>query len=78
MSQLFPHEEPLALLEAMANEIAAIDQLAERTSDWSTSRHMTMLAEGFREILDYFTRVPGLLDGVEPWHPGNSTSRETS
>jgi hypothetical protein len=59
----------LALLHCMAAEIAAIERLASQTPDWTTARHLGTLAEGFRDLLDFFTQVPGVMDEAVPWQP---------
>ena len=63
----------LLLLTQMAVEIAAIEAMAALTSDWDTARNLGQLAEGCRELLDFFTQQPDLMDGAEPWRPSTST-----
>jgi hypothetical protein len=64
----------LPFLTQMAIEIAAIETMAASTPDWTTARNLGKLAEGCRELLDFFTQLPGLMDGAEPWRPSTSTS----
>jgi hypothetical protein len=57
----------LAMLHCLAREIAALERLALQTPDWSTARHLGKLAEGFRDLLDFFTQLPGIMEEAGPW-----------
>jgi hypothetical protein len=64
----------LAMLQVMAQEIAPIERLASDTPDWNTAPHLGMLADGFRNLLDFFTQLPGIMDEAAPWEPTGSGS----